>query len=404
MSSAEPPLSGIRVLDLSRVLAGPYATMVLADLGADVIKVEHPRGGDETRSWGPPYADGEAAYFLSVNRSKRSVALDLKHPEGRELALRLCEGADVVIENFRPGGAARLGLDYEAVRESRPDIVYCTISGFGRRRPHDRPAYDFVLQAESGLMAITGEPDGQPMKVGVALIDVLCGLNAATAIVAALHRRERTGDGELVEVALLDSAFAALVNVAQNALVTGEEPRRYGNAHPSIVPYEPFRAADGWLAVAAANDGLFVRLCDAIDRPELARDERYATNASRVRNRDSLATDLAPVFATRPTDEWVELLLAHSVPVGKIRGVGEALREAGSATTRVEHPTAGELELVRPPFELGTAGLRPPTPPPLLGEHTAEVLAELGVDEERQVELEARGVIARADAAYNRPS
>jgi crotonobetainyl-CoA:carnitine CoA-transferase CaiB-like acyl-CoA transferase len=378
--------------------------MTLADLGADVIKVEHPRGGDETRSWGPPYADGEAAYFLSVNRSKRSVALDLKDPDGRDLALELCGGADVVIENFRPGGAARLGLDYAAVRERRPDVVYCTISGFGPREPRDRPAYDFVLQAESGLMAITGEPGGEPTKVGVALIDVLCGLNAATAILAALHRRARTGDGELVEVALLDSALAALVNVAQNALVTGDEPRRYGNAHPSIVPYEPFRASDGWIAVAAANDGLFVRLCDALGRKELPEDDRYATNAARVRNREALVTELAAVFEARAADEWLELLLAAGVPAGKIRGVGDALRAAAPATTRVEHPTVGSLDLVAAPFKLATAGVRPAAPPPLLGQHTAEVLAELGVGEERQAELEQRGVIARAGAAYNRAS
>jgi crotonobetainyl-CoA:carnitine CoA-transferase CaiB-like acyl-CoA transferase len=399
-----PPLAGIRVLDLSRVLAGPYATMVLADLGADVIKVEHPLGGDETRSWGPPYAGGEAAYFLSVNRSKRSVALDLKRPEGRELALELCARTDVVIENFRPGGAGRLGLDFDAVRARRADIVYCTISGFGRREPRDRPAYDFVLQAESGLMAITGEPDGVPTKVGVALIDVLTGLNASTAIVAALHRRERTGEGELIEVSLLDSAFASLVNVAQNALVTCEEPGRYGNAHPSIVPYQPFRATDGWVAVAAANDGLFVRLCDAIGRPELATDERYATNSARVRNRDSLVAELEAVFAARSTAEWEELLLAAGVPAGKIRGVGEALREAGEATTRVSHPAAGELELVSPPFSLARAGVRPAEAPPLLGQHTAEVLGELGVDEPRQAELEGRGVIGRAGATYNGPS
>jgi crotonobetainyl-CoA:carnitine CoA-transferase CaiB-like acyl-CoA transferase len=404
MPPAEPPLSGVRVVDLSRVLAGPYATMTLADLGADVIKVEHPRGGDETRSWGPPYAGGEAAYFLSVNRSKRSVALDLKDADGRELALRLCERADVVIENFRAGGAMRLGLDYEAVRTRRPDVVYCTISGFGSREPRDRPAYDFVLQAESGLMSVTGEPDGEPTKVGVALIDVLTGLNAAAAILAALHRRDRTGEGELIEVALLDSAFASLVNVAQNALVTGEEPARYGNAHASIVPYEPFRASDGWIAVAAGNDGLFVRLCDAIERPRLATDERYATNDGRVRNRDSLVAELRSVFAERPTAEWVELLLAAGVPAGKIRGVGEALREAGNATTRVPHPTAGELELVAPPFTLARAGLRRAEAPPLLGQHTAEVLAELGVEEERQAELERRGAIVRTGAAYNRPS
>jgi crotonobetainyl-CoA:carnitine CoA-transferase CaiB-like acyl-CoA transferase len=404
MPPAESPLSGIRVVDLSRVLAGPYATMVLADLGADVVKVEHPRGGDETRSWGPPYAGGEAAYFLSVNRSKRSVALDLKAPEGRELALELCARTDVVIENFRPGGAARLGLDYEAVRARRPDVVYCTISGFGRREPSGRPGYDFIVQAESGLMAITGEPDGAPTKVGVALVDVLTGLNAATAILATLHRRATTGEGELIELSLLDSTFAALVNVAQNALVTGEEPERHGNAHPSIVPYEPFRAADGWVAVAAANDGLYARLCAAIERPDLAADERYATNEARVRNRTTLIAELARVFAERSTEEWVELLLAAGVPAGKIRGVGEALRAAATATARVSHPTAGELELVAPPFSLASAGVREPEPPPLLGQHTAEVLAELGVPEERVAELEQRGVIVRASAAYNRPS
>jgi crotonobetainyl-CoA:carnitine CoA-transferase CaiB-like acyl-CoA transferase len=393
-----PPLTGIRVVDLSRVLAGPYATMVLADLGADVIKVEHPRGGDETRSWGPPYAGGEAAYFLSVNRSKRSVALDLKQPEGRELALDLCARADVVVENFRPGGAARLGLDYDAVRARRPDVVYCTISAFGRREPRGRAGYDFVLQAESGLMAITGDPDGVPTKVGVALVDVLTGLNAATAIVAALRRRDRTGDGELVEVALLDSALAALVNVGQNALVTGEEPGRFGNAHPSIVPYQPFRAADGWVAVAAANDGLFARLCGGIARPELTEDERFATNDARVRNREALVRELDAVFAARPTDDWVELLLAEGVPAGKIRGVGDAFRAAEAsgvpATVRVSHTTAGELDIAAPPFSFANAGLRTAGPPPLLGEHSAEVLAELGVDDERLAELERRGVVA----------
>jgi crotonobetainyl-CoA:carnitine CoA-transferase CaiB-like acyl-CoA transferase len=404
MPPAHPPLEGIRVVDFSRVLAGPYATMVLADLGADVVKVEHPSGGDETRSWGPPFAGGEAAYFLSVNRSKRSLALDLKAPEGRELALELCARADAVIENFRPGGAARLGLDYDAVRARRPDVVYCTISGFGLREPTGRPGYDFTVQAESGLMAITGEPDGAPTKVGVALVDVLTGLNAAAAILAALHRRDTTGEGDRIELSLLDSTFAALVNVAQNALLTGDEPGRYGNAHPSIVPYEPFQADDGWVAVAAANDGLYARLCAAIERPDLASDERYATNEARVRNRAALVAELAEVFAQRSTDEWVELLLAAGIPAGKIRGVGEALRAAETATTTVSHPTAGRLELVAPPFSLLRAGVREPGPPPLLGEHTAEVLAELGVSEERQAELEDRGVIARAGAAYNRPS
>jgi crotonobetainyl-CoA:carnitine CoA-transferase CaiB-like acyl-CoA transferase len=393
-----PPLAGVRVVDLSRVLAGPYATMTLADLGADVVKIEHPAGGDETRAWGPPFAGGESAYFLSVNRSKRSVALDLKDPEGRELALELCARAEVVIENFRPGSAARLGLDYEAVRQRRPDVVYCTISGFGLREPTDRAGYDFTVQAESGLMAITGEPDGEPMKFGVAIVDILTGLNAVTAILAALHRRDLTGEGDLVEVSLLDSAFAALVNVGANALLTGEEPQRYGNAHPSIVPYQPFRAVDGWIAVAAANDGLYSRLCTAIERPDLAADERYATNEARVLNREPLIAELEAVFVGRSADEWERLLLAAGVPAGKIRGVGEALRTGQARTRRVDHPTGATVELVGPPFELKSANLGAWTPPPLLGQHTAEVLGELGVDDERLASLEERGVIARSAA------
>jgi crotonobetainyl-CoA:carnitine CoA-transferase CaiB-like acyl-CoA transferase len=394
-----PPLAGLRVVDLSRVLAGPYATMTLADLGADVVKVEHPAGGDETRTWGPPFAGGESAYFLSVNRSKRSVALDLKDPEARDLALELCARADVVIENFRPGGAARLGLDYETVWAQRRDIVYCTISGFGAREPRDRAGYDFTVQAESGLMSITGDPAGEPMKVGVAIVDVLTGLNAAAAILAALRRRDLTGEGDLVEVSLLDSAFAALVNVAANALLTADEPQRYGNAHPSIVPYQPFRAADGWVAVAAANDGLYSRLCSAIGRPDLATDERYATNEARVLNRELLIAELQAVFAGRSTEDWEELLLAAGVPVGKIRSVSEALRTGEARTRRLEHVTAGTIELVGPPFEFANAPVGASTPPPLLGQHTAEVLAELGVDEGRQAALERRGVITRATPA-----
>jgi crotonobetainyl-CoA:carnitine CoA-transferase CaiB-like acyl-CoA transferase len=372
--------------------------MTLADLGADVVKVEHPKGGDETRSWGPPFAGGESAYFLSVNRGKRSVALDLKDPEGRDLALELCARADVVIENFRSGGAARLGLDYAAVRARRPDVVYCTITGFGPREPRTRPGYDFTVQAESGLMSITGEPDAEPMKVGVAVVDVLTGLNAAVAVLAALHRRSQTGEGELIEISLLDSAVAALVNVAAGALVTGAEAKRYGNAHPSIVPYQPFRTVDGSLAVAAANDGLYRKLCVAIERPDLAADERYATNDARVRNRGSLVAELEAVFAERTTDEWLRVLLHAEVPAGEIRGVLAAI-QAAEATTEIEHPTAGTLPLVNAPFSFAQASLRTPVPPPLLGEYTAEVLAELGVDEERLMELERRGVIARPTAA-----
>jgi crotonobetainyl-CoA:carnitine CoA-transferase CaiB-like acyl-CoA transferase len=376
------PLDGIRVLDLSRVLAGPYCTMALADLGADVVKVERPGSGDETRTWGPPHAGGEAAYYLSLNRGKRSCAIDLADPEGRAAALRLAARADVVVENFKVGGAEKLGLGYEDVRAVNPSVVYCSITGFGpNRKPVGRTGYDFVAQAESGLMHITGSVDGEPHKVGVAVVDVLTGLNAAVAVLAALTRRARTGEGERIEVSLLDSALAALVNVGQNALVTGEEVSRHGNAHPNIVPYEPFRAADGWVAVAAPNDALFRRLCEVLGAPELADDARFATNPERVRSREALVARLGELFAARPADEWLGALEAVGVPAGKIRGVREALdaaAEAGEpATITVDHPTAGPLELIRPAFRLASTDVPASRlPPPLLGEHTDEVLRE----------------------------
>ena len=385
------PLRGVRVVDLSRVLAGPYCTMVLADLGADVVKVERPQGGDETRSWGPPFAGGEAAYYLSVNRGKRSCAIDLSQPEGAELALELCAGADAVIENFKLGGADRLGVGYEAVRARNPRVVYCSITGFGsEREPRGRPGYDFVAQAESGLMSITGAEDGPPYKVGVALVDVLSGLHAASAILACLHG----GQGGRVEVPLLDSGLAGLVNVAQNALVTGAEPVRYGNAHPNIVPYETFDTASGQLAIAAANDGLFRALCGVLGL-DLAEQERFATNAARVENRAELIPLLSARLRERPAEEWLEALDAAGVPVGKVRTVAEALAaaaEAGrAATVSVDHPTAGALDLVASPIWGSTR--TDPGPPPLLGEHTREVLGELGRSDQEIDALTERGVV-----------
>jgi crotonobetainyl-CoA:carnitine CoA-transferase CaiB-like acyl-CoA transferase len=382
-------LNRVRVVDLSRVLAGPYCTMVLADLGADVIKVERPGEGDETRSWGPPYAGTESAYYLAINRSKRSLALDLKDSRGLELAVELCSSADVVIENFRAGAADAMGLGFEALRARNERLVYCSITGFGSdRKPPGRPGYDFIAQAESGLMAVTG--DEEPTKVGVAIVDVLAGVHAAVAILAALQG----GGGRRVEVSLLDTALASLVNVASGALVTGQEPGRYGNAHPHIVPYQPFAAADGWLTVAAANDGLFRRMCAAIERPDLA--ERFPTNASRVEGRAELIAELEALFVTRPADEWAAKLDAAGVPAGKIRGVLEAIEAAaaGGSDPRVtvEHPTIGPLALMRSPIR--TDGMEKPTAPPLLGQHSREVLAELGVADSEYEALRDRGTVA----------
>src|ERR687893_1744117 len=354
------PLEGVRVLDLSRVLAGPFATMVLGDLGADVLKVEHPERGDDTRHWGPPFAGGESAYFLSVNRNKRSVGVDLKDPEGLEKVKKLATSADVLIENMRRGALEKLGLGYEGLKEINPGLVYCSITGFGPGEDEERPGYDFLVQARSGIMGITGFPDGEPTKVGVAIADMVCGLYAAAAILAALRRRERSGEGARIEVPLFETTLGWLANRGQEYLVSGEDKGRMGNAHPTIVPYQTFDASDRPIAVAVGNDAQFGRLCAAIGRPELADDERYATNPARVANRRELVEVLQGEFSKRAAAEWVEDIREAGVPCGPVNTLAEALADEHLSSTdmlqTVEHPLAGTLRMPASAVPVGGEG------------------------------------------------
>jgi crotonobetainyl-CoA:carnitine CoA-transferase CaiB-like acyl-CoA transferase len=361
------------VADFSRVLAGPYASMLLGDLGADVVKVERPVTGDDTRAWGPPWRDGESTYYLALNRNKRSVVLDLADDGDRALARRLGEQADVLIESFRPGLMASWGLDGETLREANPALVSCSVTAFGSgAAAAGMPGYDFLLQAMGGLMSVTGERDGRPLKVGAAVVDLVCGLLAVIGIQAALAERERTGRGRHVEVSLMDSALAALLNQGSAWVAGGVVPGRRGNRHPSIVPYETYDAADRPFAVAVGNDRLFARLCTAVGRPELAGDPRFATNGARVENVDALAAALGAVFATEPADHWVAALGAAGVPVGPINGVDEAFAlaaELGLEPTDASH----RVPLITPPLRLD--GERPPIrrPPPRLDEHGDQI-------------------------------
>lgn len=368
------PLEGVRVLDLSRVLAGPYATMVLADLGADVLKVEHPERGDDTRHWGPPFAGGESAYFLSVNRNKRSVGLDLKDSGDLERVKSLAAGADVLIENWRRGALEKLGLGHEALREANPGLIYCSITGFGPGPDQDRPGYDFLVQARGGIMAITGQPDGGPTKVGVAISDIVCGLYASNAVLAALHRRSVTGEGARLEVPLFESTLGWLANRGQEFLVGGVDTGLIGNAHPSIVPYQTFEASDKPLVVAVGNDTQFANLCRAIGRPELAGDERYTTNPDRVANREELVAELQKEFGKRTADEWTGEIRGAGVPCGPVNTLADVFRDEhvlGSGMLQaLDHPSAGTIELLASPLLVDGARLPIRRPPPTLGQHT----------------------------------
>jgi formyl-CoA transferase/CoA:oxalate CoA-transferase len=374
------PLEGLVVLDLSRVLAGPYATQILADLGAEVWKVERPGTGDETRAWGPPFVDGQSAYFLSVNRNKRSAALDLERTEHREAVRRAARSADVVVENLLPGGLARLGLDLAGLRRERPELVVCSITGFGQDGPYaSLPGYDAVLQGFTGLMSVTGDPDGPPTKVGVAVVDVLTGAHAAAAIVAALVGRLRGRGGATLDVALLEVGVASLVNLAQAALATGEPARRHGNAHPTIVPYQTFEASDGPLVVAVGNDAQWLRLCEALEAPELAARAEWRANPGRVLHRAEVVAALAARLRGRTRAAWLDRLRTARVPAGPVRDLAEVVADPALAASDLVRRAAGTgVDLLGLPWRAD--GVRPPLrlPPPRLGEHTAAFLARFG--------------------------
>ena len=395
------PLQGIRVLDLSRVLAGPYCTMVLGDLGADVIKVEPPEG-DETRTWGPPFAggaSGESAYYLCVNRNKRGMTINLKTDEGREIIRELARQSDVLVENFRPGTLSRFALDFESVSAFNPNLIYCSITGFGQTGPmRDRPGYDFMIQAMGGIMSITGEPDGEPMKVGVAVADLFAGQNAVIAILAALQARTLTGKGQHLDISLFDSELGWLANVASNYLISDNQPKRYGNAHANIVPYQSFQASDGWFALAVGNDKQFARLCDVIQKTELANDPRFMLNSSRVENRIELINLFKPIFLARTVGEWLEKIEQAEIPCGPINTLDKTFSmpqvQAREMLIEMDHPTIGKLPLVGSPLKFGDTKVEYRIPPPRLGENTAEILKEvLGYTSSKIDDLKSHGVI-----------
>jgi crotonobetainyl-CoA:carnitine CoA-transferase CaiB-like acyl-CoA transferase len=405
------PLQGIVVLDLSRILAGPWATQVLADFGATVLKVEHPQGGDDTRRWGPPYLrdrdgqeTGESAYYLAANRGKHSIAIDFSRPEGQSLVRRLAARADVLVENFKVGGLGRYGLDYPALAAEHPRLVYLSISAFGQDGPDAaKPGYDAMIQARGGLMSLTGIADGEPgagpQKVGVAVADLMCGMYAVTAILAALHERERSGQGQYIDLSLLDTQVAWLANQNLNYLVGGRPPGRQGTAHPNIVPYQAFATADGHLMLAVGNDAQFARFCAAAGAPELAADPRYRTNADRVSRRGELVTAVATLLRVRTTLEWLDLLAAAEVPCGPINDLAQVfddpqVRHRGLRLD-LPHALAGTAPGVRNPVRFSRSAVEYQRAPPTLGADTAAVLeARLGLDAAAIADLAARGVIA----------
>ncbi|KVV43087.1 CoA-transferase [Burkholderia territorii] len=403
-------LSHIRVLDLTRVLAGPWCAQTLADFGADVIKVERPGAGDDTRHWGPPYlkdahgADtAEAAYYLAANRNKRSVTVDIATPEGQQIVRELAAQSDVVLENYKVGQLKKYGLDYASLRAVKPDLVYCSVTGFGQTGPYaHRAGYDFIVQGIGGFMSITGERDGEPgggpQKAGVAIADLATGLYSTIAVLAALAHRDRTGEGQYIDMALLDVQVALLANMNTNFLASGKPPVRWGNAHPNIVPYQTFQTSDGWIIVAVGNDGQFRKFVEAGGRPELADDERFATNPSRVRHRDTLVPILAEMVKTRAKADWIGALEAAGVPCGPINDLDEVFDNeqviARGMQVTLPHPCGADVKLVRNPIRMSATPPDARTAPPLLGAQTVDVLRDmLGYDDARIAALKAKQAI-----------
>jgi len=400
------PLEDIRVLDLTRALAGPYCTMMLGDLGADVIKVERPGRGDDSRGWGPPFVGepygpypGESTYFIAANRNKRSVTINLKSAEGQEIVRKLASVSDALVENFRTGVLDGMGLGYDDLHALNPRLVYCSISGYGRTGPYaERPGYDFIIQAEGGMMGITGPEEGPPSRGGVPIVDITAGMFATSAILAALHARYRTGGGQLVDISLLDTQVALLANVASNYLVGGAEPRRLGNAHPNIAPYEAFRARDRWFALAAANERQWATLCETIGRPDLRDDPRFATNEARVSNRPALVAALNETFAARDAGKWLAVLREAGLPCGPINAVPDVFAhpqaQARGLALEAEHPTAGPIQMTGFPYKLSQTPAEVRQPPSLLGQHTEEVLVDLlGYSAEQVAAFQKREII-----------
>lgn len=378
-------LDGIRIIDFSKALAGPYCTMLLADMGAEVIKVEMPGSGDDSRGWGPPFIEGEAAYFLSVNRNKKSITLNLKDEKAKQLALKIISKADVVLESNRPGVMTKLGLDYETVKKSNPGIIYCSISGFGQTGPYSkRPGFDQVIQGYGGIMGLTGEKGGGPLKVGIAVTDIATGMFAATGILTALYHRERTGQGQMVDASMLDGQVSWLTYQAGRYLASGNVPERLGSAHPLIVPYQDFEASDGFINIAAGNDNLWKKMCDVIGLPkETAEAPKFATNAKRVENREAVVKIVSEKIKTRTMQEWLDLLNEAGIPCGPIYTVDQIFEDpqvlARDMLVELDHPKCGKIQVTGAPVKLSETPAAIKTHPPMLGEHNSEILQELGL-------------------------